>query len=274
MASTSRTTRAGTGTQAIERATRVLRELGMRPNFGLGLTELSVRCDLDKGTTHRILACLVRERLVQQRPLDRRYLPGPLLFELGLGLRTHAELQASARPALGRIAKRFGGIAALTLRSGTDGVYAARAGQVAIRGMSVEVGDRRPLANTSAGVAILIALPPAETRRIMASNLERLAALGPERLRLIRRMIRQSSQRGFGINQDNTVVGVSGFGVAIRDRDGIPFAAVSVAGPAALYPAQVVPDIVANLHDEARALERDVARLFVRSSAVQRVPEL
>ena len=59
------------GTQSLERGARLLRELAARGTLGWRVSDLARRCDLDKGTTHRILACFVRERLVRQRA-DRR----------------------------------------------------------------------------------------------------------------------------------------------------------------------------------------------------------
>ena len=72
------------GTQSIERAILLLKELSSRGSFGWRLSDLAQRCQMDVGTTHRILACLGKERLVHRRPSDRHYLPGPMLFELGL----------------------------------------------------------------------------------------------------------------------------------------------------------------------------------------------
>jgi DNA-binding IclR family transcriptional regulator len=244
------------GTQALERAARLLRELAARPRFGRGLTDLADRCGLDKGTAHRILACLVRERLAAQRPGDRRYLPGPLLFELGLALPAYPALQAAARAPLARIARGLGVVAGLTLRSGMEGVYAARTGFVAVKGMSIEVGDRRPLVMNSAGVAIVIALPAEDARAVIRDNLRAIEWMGRERVRLIRRMIAQSREAGYGINRDNTVVGVWGFGVPLRDRAGTVFGALSVAAPAAAFERVQVPALVAMLREEAGPIER------------------
>ena len=55
---------ASDGTQSIERAVTLLRVLATREHFGWGLTELATTCQLNKATTHRILARLQRERLV------------------------------------------------------------------------------------------------------------------------------------------------------------------------------------------------------------------
>ena len=72
------------GTQSIERAALILREIATRGVAGGGLWDLADRCELDRGTTHRILGALVRKRLIEQRASDRRYFLGPLVFELSV----------------------------------------------------------------------------------------------------------------------------------------------------------------------------------------------
>src|ERR1700694_3067020 len=122
------------GTQSVERAVLLLKELSARGTFGWRLSDLAAQCSLDKGTAHRILSCLQRERLVQQRESDRHYLPGPLLFELSLTLPPLPEFQAACQAPLGRVARRTGGVAFLYLRSGSDFVCAARVGATSIKG--------------------------------------------------------------------------------------------------------------------------------------------
>jgi DNA-binding IclR family transcriptional regulator len=89
------------GTQSLTRSIKLMRVLATRGEIGWRLSDLAAACGLDKGTAHRILASLVKERLVQPRPDDRRYLPEPLLYELGLSLPGHHEFQAAANVHLG-----------------------------------------------------------------------------------------------------------------------------------------------------------------------------
>ena len=213
------------GTQSIERAVALLKELSARGTFGWRLSDLAAHCNLDKGTAHRILNCLQRERLVQQRESDRHYLPGPLLFELSLTLPPLAEFQAACQAPLGRVARRTRGVAFLYLRSGGDFVCAAREGTTPLKGLSIHVGTRRPLVSASGGVAILLALPEEESRRIIAENMKRLARFGELRAKSIEKMIRRSREHGFGINLGDVVPGIHSFGIAIQDAKGACLAA-------------------------------------------------
>jgi len=238
------------GTQSIERAVALLKELSARGTFGWRLSDLAAHCNLDKGTAHRILNCLQRERLVQRRESDRHYLPGPLLFELSLTLPPLAEFQAACQAPLGRVARRTRGVAFLYLRSGGDFVCAGRVGTTPLKGLSIQVGTRRPLVSSSGGVAILVALPEDESRKIIAENMKRLARFGELRTKSIEKMIRRSREHGFGINLGDVVPGIHSFGIAIQDAKGAPFASLTVSGASEDFPPSEIPKVMALLEEE------------------------
>jgi DNA-binding IclR family transcriptional regulator len=56
----------GTGTQSIERAVRLLREVAAHANRGARLTDLVVTTGLPRGTARRLLAAMIREGLMEQ----------------------------------------------------------------------------------------------------------------------------------------------------------------------------------------------------------------
>lgn len=251
---------ARSGTQSLERGLVLLRELAARGSVGWRLSDLARRCRLDKGTAHRIVACFVRERLARQRA-DRRYVPGPLLYELSLALPGHAAFQASAAAPLGEAARKLRAHAFLCLRSGADFVCAANAGASSVKGLEHEVGLRRPLAVSAGGAAILVALPADEAAGLVAENLRRIEAAGEVRLRAVDRMLRRSRAHGFGIHLGDIVPRVNTYGIAIRLGEA-PFASISVAGRAEDLPPSRLPQILAALEEASRRLAADAARLL------------
>lgn len=245
------------GTQSIERCGMILRTLALRGSIGWRLVDLSAHCELDKGTTHRILSSLVRERLVQQRESDRRYVLGPLLFELGLAVPALAALQAACAAPLSRVANRFGGVSMFYLRSGAEFVCAARTTNVTLAALTVDVGTRRPLIVSAGGVAILIALPPAEAKRIVALNMEYIERFSRQRIAAIKRVLRQSRRCGFGVSRGEIVPGVSAYGVAIRNTLGVPFASISLVGTTASFPSTRISEIIKVLEQESSFIARE-----------------
>ncbi len=257
------------GTQTVERAALVLKELAARGSFGWRLSDLAKSCELDRGTTHRILACLIRERLAGQRAADRRYVPGPLMFELGLSLPALAAFQNACGAPLARVAKKLDGVALLYLRSGADFVCGVRAGTLAIKALTIDVGTRRPLIVSAGGLAILVALPKEEARAIIEDNLKRVARFGDARVRSLQRVIRHSQSRGYGVSQSEIVPGISAFGVPIRDARGSPFASISIVGPSESLPSSRTPEVIDTLEREARALAQDAERLLGAADGIQ-----
>lgn len=249
------------GTQLIERTALVLRELASRGSFGWRLADLALTCGLDRGTTHRILACLIRERLARQRAIDRRYLPGPLIFELALSLPAMSAFQLASTAPLARAAKRLGGVALLHLRSGSDFVCAARAGSLVIKALTIDVGTRRPLIVSAGGLAILAALPRDAARAVIEENLSRVQRFGAARLRSLRQVVRQSLACGYGVSQGEIVPGISAYGVPVWNAAGEPYAAISIVGPSERFPTTRAPDVIEVLRREARVIEREARRL-------------
>ena len=255
------------GTQSIERAATVLRTLAARGRFGWGLWDLAERCGLSRPTTHRILACLVRERLVVQRSSDKHYAPGPLIFELSLAMPAYAEFQSRCRAPLARLAKHFEAQAILYLRSGSDWVCAGYAGEPVYVGAALEIGMRRPLAFAAGGAAILIAMPPDEARLIIAENLAQADRMGDAAAKRLERMIRRSEGLGYAFNQGETTKGVHSFGVALldtNDPDRRVFGSIAVSGHAKDFPPARAPDVIAGMREEAALVERQAAQLFRR----------
>lgn len=249
------------GTQSIERAIQVLKEITGRSRFGWRPSDLAARCSLDRGTTHRILACLVRERLVQQRRSDRHYVPGPLLFEMGLSTPSYTMFQAECQPILARVAKRLQGYALLCVRSGTDSVCVATAGARAYVGTAFDVGTRRSLTATATGVAILIAMPPAEREAVVAKLLNEGDGQARSKQAFLR-MWRKSVAAGFAVNQGYTARGVNAVGVPLNDASKYPFGSFTLAGDAVHLPAPRMTETAEILRREGLAIERLVRQAF------------
>lgn len=245
------------GTQSIERAVALLREISARGDFGWQLSDLAARCQLGKSTVHRMLVCLVRERLVRQRPNDRHYMPGPMLYELGLSVPGFGELQHKARNRLAALAKRTGAVAFLFFRSGDDLVCAVRVGNAELKAFTGFIGSRKPMIGSVGGAAILVGLQPAEARGIVRRNLERLPDYGKERIRSVRSMLTRTHKEGFAINAGDILPGVNAYGLALLDADGRPFASIALAAAERVLPLTRLPEFKRLLHATAEELQQE-----------------
>ncbi|OZI22559.1 IclR family transcriptional regulator [Bordetella genomosp. 7] len=253
-----------TGTQSLGRGIKLMRMIATRPDFGWRLSDLAAACKQDKGTVHRMLACLVEERLVVQRPVDRRYLPGPLMYELGLALPARVQFQRRAESLLQSFTRRMGGIALLLLRSGSEYVCSVRAGTLQLSGLMVQAGTRRPLFTSVGGVAIIQTLPPEEARQVLLSNVaQEIAGHGTMRLHGLQKMQERSDRHGWGVNLGDVVQGVHAFAVPVRYASGGAFAAVCLIGTPEQYGQARLPELHEALLSIAGALESEAHKFSI-----------
>ncbi|RYX97809.1 MAG: transcriptional regulator [Comamonadaceae bacterium] len=243
------------GTQSLSRGIKVMRMIASRPQFGWRISDLSSACNMDRATVHRMLVCMMKERLVEQREADRHYLPGPLMHELGLSLPDRAQFQRSAQITLQNFARRLTGVALLVLRSGNEYVCSLREGALPLSGSVIYPGTRRPMFTAACGVAILQTLPEDEAHQVLLDNVEQeVARCGTSRLTSLQKMRERSDRHGFGVNLGDVVPGVHAFAMPVRDGAGLAFASLCLLATPELYGE---PDI----RHVRRGLEETVAIL-------------
>lgn len=252
------------GTQSLGRGIKLMRMIAARPGFGWRLSDLAAACKQDKATVHRMLACMVEERLVEQRPSDRHYLPGPLMYELGLALPDNAQFQRRAEASVQAFARRMAGIALLILRSGNEYVCSVRAGTLPLSGLMVYPGTRRPLFTSVGGVAILQTLPADEVNEVLLDNVaQEIARRGTGRLEALQKMRERSDRHGFGVNLGDVVPGVHAFAVPVRGSRGDAFASLCLVGTPELYGEERLRSIQEELCAAAAALAADAEKLHL-----------
>lgn len=217
------------GTQAIRRAASILKHIARNPQTGSTLREISEAMELSRSTTHRILKCLVNEKLVSQSEDARRYSIGELAAELGLAVSVRRDAILTWRPAVEGLARATGATAYLMGRSGGECVCLDKAdGHAVIRVIPVEVGQRRPLGVGAGATALLAALPEAECEGYIAAftpHLQRFTSLTADGMR---KAVDEARATGFAESWGNVVEGVYGLGIVAAARKET-FLALSIA---------------------------------------------
>jgi DNA-binding IclR family transcriptional regulator len=240
------------GTQSIERALAVIRDVAAHHQIGARLTDIAQRCAMDKGTTCRVLACLVREHIVAQRDSDKRYLPGQLLFELGLALPAQHALRDASRQPIARAARRFKGSSFVYLRSGADVVCIARADHAPMRSAWAQPGTRRPMPALAAGLAVLTQLPVLEADTIVNAYYREMARQKPINAPQRQEMVSRSRALGYGFNDGNVARGLVSVAVPILDAKGTAFASLSIVNTDEPGFAERADEIAASLRTDAK----------------------
>lgn len=248
-----------TGTQSIERALTLLREIAAHNRGGSRLLDLATRTGLQRPTVHRMLKCLATESMVQQDPDTHRYFLGSMVFELGLTAGPRFNLREICHPALTRIAEATGDTVFLTQRSGLDSVCLdRREGAFPIKTFTLEVGMRRPLGVGTGSLAILSALPEDEIQKVVAANIGRLPEYGLNTAALLTQ-VKKSQKLGYAMREVPGLSGVRSVGQALRNQSGVAFAALSVSTIASRMNEKRAAEVAQLLKGETRQIERQVA---------------
>jgi len=247
------------GTQSIERALTLMREIAAHNRNGSRLLDLASRTGLQRPTVHRMLKCLTVENMVQQDPDSHRYYLGPMVFELGLTAAPRYNLREICHPAMNRIAEATGDTVFLTQRSGLDTVCVDRQeGTFPIKTFTLEIGMRRPLGVGTGSLAILAALTEDEIRHIVAANTPRLPEYGLTPTSLLAQ-VKRAQKLGFAVREMPSLAGVRSIGHALHNQSGIAFAALSVSAISSRMNEKRISELATMLKSEARLVEKQVA---------------
>ncbi|MGM5030153.1 IclR family transcriptional regulator [Tardiphaga sp. 862_B3_N4_1] len=216
------------GAQAIRRALFLLRVLAAGGESGLPLNEVVQATRLSRPTVHRIIHVLMEEGLVERHERSGRYAIGTQVPELALARPSRSPLLAAADDILRETSQRVGDTLFLTVRTGNDTLCVdRRIGSYPIQVLSIAVGARRPLGVSSAGVAILAALPAQESRRIAMTNEPRFAGYRTDRQTVLSE-IADARRRGYGVREVGLVQGTKSISTWIKTADGDPAAALTI----------------------------------------------
>jgi DNA-binding IclR family transcriptional regulator len=247
------------GTQSIERALTLIREIAAHNRSGSRLLDLATRTGLQRPTVHRMLKCLALENMVQQDPETHRYYLGPMVFELGLTAAPRFNLREICHPSMTRIAEATGDTVFLTQRSGLDSVCVDRhEGTFPIKTFTLEIGMRRPLGVGTGSLAILSALPDEEVREIVNANAPRLPEYGLSPTSLLAQ-VKKAQKLGYAVREMPSLAGVRSIGQALHNQSGIAFAALSVSAISSRMNEKRVAELATLLKTETRLVEKQVA---------------
>ncbi|MBV9564658.1 MAG: IclR family transcriptional regulator [Bradyrhizobium sp.] len=244
------------GAQAIRRALAVLRILAAGREIGLPLAEVVQATGLTRPTVHRIVHALVEEGVVEWHEKTRRYAIGRQVGELALARTSRSPLLAVAGDILAQTSRRVGDMLFLTLRTGSDTLCVdRRIGSYPIQVLSIEVGARRPLGVSSAGVAILAGMTGHEARKIVATNQTRFEAYRTDTATVLAQ-IAAARRRGYNFREAGLVQGTKSISTWIKAFDGRPTAALTVSAVRARLTPRRETELAEILLDAARAIER------------------
>jgi DNA-binding IclR family transcriptional regulator len=270
LAETPSSTRYLGGAQTVRRAMDVLRFLATGGSDGWALGDVVGAAELTKGTTHRLLAALMADDLVEQEPSTRRYRLRVDLLGLRPDLDWYEPLRRLVEPILRELADELGDTVFLSVRNGFDALCIASAlGGFPIRSFPYNEGERRPLGVGASGLAMLGALDQDSVDRVLSFNRGRRRAhknFSPAELQV---MVEHTRRKEYSVIDGLIVPGMVAIGIAFSDPAQRPNLALSAAGIADRMPRSRWPEIVAALRRARDRIDK-VVRADLRNAGGQR----
>ncbi len=236
------------GAQTVDRACELLREIARSGVRGGRMLDLCHATGLSRPTAHRILRSLQRAGLVQQGTDNRRYALGSGMFELGLAVPSPIARFPHVRSVVEELAASTNDTVYLMLRSYDDVLCAWRAqGAYPIKANVVDLGDRRPLGASVAGLCILAGLPPDESERLIEAASAQLSSFCRMTAPDVLRHVREAREWGYAVGVNAVMEGVTAVGMAVPSSYERPYLALSVSAISSRIAPGRIPGLVAQL---------------------------
>jgi IclR family transcriptional regulator, acetate operon repressor len=219
--------------QSVERALDALEFFALAGPEGVTLTELARQLRVSKSSAFALLQTLIARGFAADSGTrqNRRYRLGMALAKLGDAAEAQAPLVNVATPILRSLTSETGLTTRLVVPDGPYAVVIARVDAPGSVRFASHLGKREYPHCTSAGKALLAALPPERARALAveAGMPARTSRTITDPAALVRDL-ELAAARGYAIDDEEDADGVFCVGAAVHDRTGQCVAAISGTG--------------------------------------------
>jgi DNA-binding IclR family transcriptional regulator len=244
--------------QSVDRAVRILKALAAGPGR-LGVSELSERLDLAKGTVHGLLRTLQEHGLVEQHADSDKYQLGPQLLQLSGRYLDLNELRARSLAWSELLAARADEAVRVGVAHGPGVLVVHHVFRPDATLQILEVGSVLPLHATALGKAVLAYVDPQLREDLLAEEWPRLTGQTLCTVPALTKELAATRERGYALEKEEAVIGEAGVAAPIFDRNGDAVGAVGVTGPRERVLKRGRERAVANaVLEAARGISRDL----------------
>jgi DNA-binding IclR family transcriptional regulator len=241
--------------RSVDRALEVV-ELLASSERSLSLADLSAALNIPKSTLHALVWTLTARGWVEVEEQSGRFRVGLHALLVGRSYVETDSVVAIASGALDRMAAETGETVHIGRLDGTSIVYLDKRESVHPLRMFSAIGRHLPAFTTALGKSILALLPEDELKRHLPSPLVQQTPNSLTDMDALLADLRQTRERGYAVDNEESNVGIRGFAVALRTSDP-PHDAISCAVPLArLRDDDREASIVASLRQAAEDIRR------------------
>jgi IclR family transcriptional regulator, KDG regulon repressor len=248
--------------RSLERALQILSAFGAERQV-MTLGELSETLRLPKATVLRLCATLMKYGFLRQNSDSRGYALGLKLFELGAVVFSSFSLRKVASRHLMSLQSRLGKTVFLGILQDDELVYIDKREPVEnqIR-FATQIGGRRPPHFGMLGQVLVAFLPSREADRLLKkSPLTATTRRSITNERIFRERLNKVREQGYVIDEAETIEGVTGVAVPVRDFTGKVVAGVGVSFISSSENARGLDKIIKAVSKTARDISREIGHL-------------
>ena len=229
--------------ESVDRMASILHTLELAPEQTL--EQVARQSGLNESTALRYLLSLSKYELVERNETSGRFRLGLSLFRLGSRSIGYRDIVTVSLPVMERLLAQFGESVNLATRQQEQVMLLKVLESANPTRKGATAGETDAWHASSLGKSLLAAMPPESAMEIIAAA-SPLVVYTPNTLikpEAIARDLQQTQQRGYAIDDEESVEGLRCVGAAIRDHAGTPRFALSVSGPKSRMPYQRTEEI-------------------------------
>jgi DNA-binding IclR family transcriptional regulator len=240
---------------AVENALRLL--VLLRDRSWISVSEASEELGVSRSTAHRLLSTLLAYGLVQQDPGTRAYRGGPMLIELARSAANPEDLVTILHPFVDRVQAALDETTHLIMLEGRNCRFVDSVECKQSLRTTARIGVAYPAHVVSGGKVLLAELSPEQLRELFPEP--RLSPLNDRGLRTREELfaeLEQIREQGYATSFGQSEMGINAVAMAVRSGVGTAVGAIAVSAPEQRLPASRVPELVHELRNATRDIQR------------------
>lgn len=244
--------------QSVDRAARILKALGSGTTR-LGVTELSERLGIAKGTVHGLLRTLERQEFVEQDAETGKYRLGPAMLQLGNAFLDAHELRSRSLLWADSLAGRVTESVRVGVLNGPSVLIVHHVFRPDDSVQILEVGASIPWNASALGKAMVAFVEPDRRAALLRGEHPRLTGSTITDPRALKVALDRVRAAGYAYEDQEGIVGEAEIAAPIFDHRGAPAGAIGVVGPVErLLPEGPDELLVGAVKQAARSLSREL----------------
>ena len=214
--------------QSIQRAVKILTLFSLDKSL-LGITEISKKLNLHKGTVQGLVQTMNQEGLLQKDEETRKYKIGLKIYELGAMWVASLDINNKAVDLAHQLAKETEHLVRIGILDGDSALVTLDVYQLIVPYFSHQYGPRIPLYCTAIGKALLAFLKKEEINSYFKRvKLIQYTKKTKTKKKLLLDELKIIRENGYAVNVGEGVMGRAAIAAPIFNREGSPIAAVSI----------------------------------------------